>query len=97
MYDNILMVTHSNIVSVFDYNARVCQTEPWRHLANRELSQREVLDKSYDMSLVQDPFKVCSLDIRMLKLREQVGYQAPRILVFYENNAIRMLHRDVSL
>ena len=42
----------------------------------------------------RDPFRVCNINIRMIKLREQKGSTVPRIMVLFQNNVIRMLARD---
>lgn len=33
VYDNIVMVSHYNMVSICDLNARVCREKSWRHVA----------------------------------------------------------------
>ena len=46
------------------------------------------------METLTDPFKVCQLNITMLKFREQVGYISLRVFVLYNNNVVRLLQRD---
>ena len=41
----------------------------------------------------RDPFRVCNLNIRMVKMR-QCGSIEPRILIVFRNNVIRVLTRD---
>ena len=45
----------------------------------------------------KDPFRVCNLNIQMIKLRDQKGNTVPRIMVFFQNNVIRMLARDAQM
>ena len=33
VYDNIVMVSHSNLLSIYDLNSKVCKEKSWRHIA----------------------------------------------------------------
>ena len=100
VYDNILMIGHAHILSVFDMNARVSKEKSWRHLV-------PPLEASYPVEgsdvplpveeILQDPFKQCSFHIRMMKMREHAGLELPRVVVMFENNLIRTLTRDTEM
>ena len=99
VYDNILMVGHAHILSVFDMNARVSKEKSWRHLVP-PLEAAYPVDGTERLPLeeiLQDPFKQCSFHIRMMKMREHAGLELPRIVVMTENNLIRLLTRDTEM
>jgi hypothetical protein len=100
VYDNVVIVTHSNVISICDLNAKICNRKKsqWRHLFHLP-DPNDVtdilLDEDQSVNDVQDPFKVCQQSVRMLKLREKIGsFQVLRIFVLYHNNQVKMLIRD---
>ena len=85
IYDNILIVAHAHILSVYDMNTKVSKEKSFRHLiapmeeifpikGNKEISLEE---------LQKDPFNQCTLHIRMIKMREHAGVEFPRIIVMF--------------
>ena len=85
MHDNFVMVSHANIVSIHDLNARTSHELIWRHLVSEKQSD------------IKDHFKICRSDIRLLKYREKDGELPPRMVILHRNNTIVLLMRDQNL
>ena len=98
VYDNIVIVSHFNMISIHDLNAKVCKEKSWRHLAP-PLSDvaAEDRDTFNNEDTRRNPFRFCNINIRMIKLREQKGSTVPRIMVLFKNNVIRMLARNMEM
>lgn len=96
-FDNVVAVCHHNIVSFCDLNAKVCRRKSWRHLCQAmtevTANNRDPLD---NLECRRDPFRVCDLNIRMIKLRQE-GSIPPRIHVLFNNNVMRQLIRDSEM
>ena len=59
VYDNILMVGHAHILSIFDMNAKVSREKSWRHLV-APLEEALPVDGNDNLPLdevLRDPFK----------------------------------------
>ena len=98
VYDNIVMVSHYNMISICDLNAKVCKENSWRHLAQPMTdTSAEDRDTFNNEESRRDPFRVCNVFIRMIKLRDEKRYNLPRIVVLFHNNVIRMMTRDVHM
>lgn len=70
VYDNIVMVSHYNMISICDLNAKICkEKKSWRHLAqpvNALVAENREILNNFDS--LRDPFRVCDQNIRMIKL-----------------------------
>ena len=95
VYDNIVIVSHYNMLSICDLNAKVCKEKSWRHLPQPLTDvSAEDRDTYNNEESRRDPFRVCNVNIRKIKLRESIGAAVPRIMVLFYNNVIRMLALD---
>ena len=98
VYDNFVIVSHLNLLSIHDLNAKVCKKRSWRHISPPLTDAlAEDRDTYNNEETRRDPFRFCNINIRMIKLREQKGTTVPRIMVLFRNNVIRMLARDESM
>ena len=98
VYDNIVLVSHFNMLSICDLNARISKLKSWRHLSPPMTDvSAEDRDTFNNYESRRDPFRSCNLNIRMIKMREQKGSTIPRIMVLVWNNIIRMLARDSQM
>ena len=86
------------MLSICDLNARVSKERSWRHMSQPLTDiTAEDRDTFNNEESRRDPFRVCSLNIRIIKLREHKGQSVPRIMVLFFNNVIRMLVRDINM
>ena len=71
VYDNLVFVSHLNMISICDMNAKICREKQWRHLAP---PLTDVLAEDRDTynneETRRDPFRFCNINVRMIKLRE---------------------------
>ena len=94
------MVSHAHIISIYDMNAKVNREKSWIHMSAPYEEETYQIDENELMPLseiLKDPFKQCSLHIRMLKIRQAAGLGPPRIVVMFENNLVRTLTRKVEM
>ena len=98
VYDNIVLVSHFNMLSICDLNAKISKQKSWRHLSPPMTDvNAEDRDTFNNFESRRDPFRSSNLNIRMIKMREQKGSTIPRIMVLVYNNVIRMLARDSQM
>lgn len=92
VHDNIVIVSHFNMLSICDLNAKACKQKSWRHLAQplTDISAED-RDTFNNEETRRDPFRVCNINIRLIKMREQKNSTIPRVMVLFFNNVIRML------
>jgi len=84
VYDNFVIVSHNNMLSICDLNAKVCKEKSWRHLqpplTDLDTDDRDTFNNEASR---KDPFRVCNLNILLIKLREIKGSNQPCILVVF--------------
>ena len=71
VYDNIVLVSHFNMLSVCDLNARISKLKSWRHISPPMTDvNAEDRDTFNNFESRRDPFRSCNLNIRFIKVRE---------------------------